>query len=442
MLEGAIQANEGEVTVLESMCPQCEGNGESRLLFTTIPHFRQVIVSSFGCHEEDCGHTNRCVQFSGEFPSHGVVCELHVMDAFDMNRQIVKSEHGVITIPELELEIPPATQSGTINTVEGILSECIRNLEEQQSAREPSLAASIEAFLVRARATRDLGLGPFRFVLDDPSGNSHIEMMPSGDKHLKVKKYIRTNAQREQVGLAGENTDCKVSGYNDARNDEEEGKVEAGLLDEILVMDEMCPSCQVMGKCKMHRCDIPFFKETIIMAFSCDNCGYRNSEVRGSGGISASGTRITLKVLNERDLCRDVLKSESCEMSIPELELELGHGTLGGMFTTVEGLLMQIHDHLASTAQSFVEGDSAAVGGEQNKWRTFLSSLNAYRKGESFPFTIIFDDPVGNIYVQNPRAHLLPPENVDPQLEVVTYTRTDEQNEELGLLDMKTENYE
>lgn len=35
------------------------------------------------------------------------------------------------------------------------------------------------------------------------------------------------------------------------------------------------------------------------------------------------------------DLKRDVIKSDSAMVDIPELDLELGHGTLGGVYTTV-----------------------------------------------------------------------------------------------------------
>lgn len=47
------------------------------------------------------------------------------------------------------------------------------------------------------------------------------------------------------------------------------------------------------------------------------------------------------------------------------------------------------------------------------------------------------DDPAGNNYLQN----LYAPDD-DPQMTVEEYERTHEQNEELGLNDMKTENYE
>ena len=56
---------------------------------------------------------------------------------------------------------------------------------------------------------------------------------------------------------------------------------------------------------------------------------------------------------------------------------------------------------------------------------------------EAIGTLIILDDPAGNSYLQNVYA----PEN-DPEMEVVHYERTFEHNEELGLNDMKVENYE
>lgn len=53
------------------------------------------------------------------------------------------------------------------------------------------------------------------------------------------------------------------------------------------------------------------------------------------------------------------------------------------------------------------------------------------------PFTFILDDPLGNSYLQN----LYAPE-ADPNMTVETYDRTFEQNEDLGLNDMKLEGYD
>lgn len=54
--------------------------------------------------------------------------------------------------------------------------------------------------------------------------------------------------------------------------------------------------------------DIPHFKEVIIMATSCDHCGYKTNEVRSGAGISETGVRINLRITSASDLNRDILK--------------------------------------------------------------------------------------------------------------------------------------
>lgn len=41
----------------------------------------------------------------------------------------------------------------------------------------------------------------------------------------------------------------------------------------------------------------------------------------------------------QADLKRDVFKSDTASLKIPEIELELGTGTMGGVYSNVEGLL-------------------------------------------------------------------------------------------------------
>ena len=53
---------------------------------------------------------------------------------------------------------------------------------------------------------------------------------------------------------------------------------------------------------------IPHFKEVIVMALTCDTCGYRSNEVKSGAGVSAKGTRITLHLTDPSDLSRDILK--------------------------------------------------------------------------------------------------------------------------------------
>jgi len=127
------------------------------------------------------------------------------------------------------------------------------------------------------------------------------------------------------------------------------------------------------------------------------------------------------------------LKSESAEICIPERDLTLRGRSVGGKFTTVEGLIEDIKDDLSKN--TFFFGDSADQQ-EKEKYQKFIDGLSKLTSLEE-PFTIILDDPLSNSYVQD----LCIPDP-DPNLTVEEYDRSWDQNEELGLNDMKTEGYE
>lgn len=93
------------------------------------------------------------------------------------------------------------------------------------------------------------------------------------------------------------------------------------------------------------------------MAFTCDHCGFRSNEVKAGGGTAEKGVRHVLKCSTIEDLNRDVLKSETAAIIIPELNLEVVHGSLGGRFSTIEGLLKQVKTELKNNP--WIMGDSA-----------------------------------------------------------------------------------
>jgi zinc finger protein len=119
--------------------------------------------------------------------------------------------------------------------------------------------------------------------------------------------------------------------------------------------------------------DIPYFREVIVMASSCDTCGYRNSELKPGGGIPEKGKKITLHVTKVEDLNRDVIKSDTASVAVAELDLELSAGTLGGLVTTVEGLMTNISQSL-QRVQGFSIGDSAEPW-KRKKWQEFDEHL-------------------------------------------------------------------
>jgi zinc finger protein len=127
-------------------------------------------------------------------------------------------------------------------------------------------------------------------------------------------------------------------------------------------------------------------------------------------------------------MSRDLFKSEYSYVEIPEIDLSLQQGTLGGIYTTVEGLLNKIHEKLEN-ANPFRAGDSSM----DKKFVAFLNKIEELKTGE-MPFTLIIDDPLSNNYIYSPLAP-----DPDPQIEIEDYERTFEQNEDLGINDMKVD---
>ena len=100
--------------VPDSLCMACGGSGETRIMLTKIPLFREVLLSSFACPH--CGERNTEVQFGGETQPKGCRMAVTCSSREDLDRQVVKSESCKVLVPDLELEIPAATQRGVVTT--------------------------------------------------------------------------------------------------------------------------------------------------------------------------------------------------------------------------------------------------------------------------------------------------------------------------------------
>jgi zinc finger protein len=417
----------------------------TRMLLTRIPFFREIIIMSFYCPH--CSFKNSQIQSAGEIQQRGARYELRLTTPADFARQVVKGDNCVVKFIELDIEVPAGR--GQLTNVEGLLSMILEDLELQQPARKeqiPEVWAKIEEVLAKGR---DMIAGksfPFRVTLDDPAGNSWIEPdQKDGVGKWKKVEYSRTPQQNEDLGIGG-------TGNDDLEHDEEivttvEGMPTAATFeDDDVVPNEVysfpaaCPGCTRHCVTHMKMVEIPHFKQVIIMSTVCELCGYRSNEVKTGGAIPEKGKKITLRVENSTDLARDILKSESCALECPELTLHVNPGTLGGRFTTVEGLLTNIRDDLKN--QIFDIGDDSGAGGDslpsetKSNWKKFFDGIDAAISGET-KFTVILTDPLAGSYVQN----LMLPEK-DTQLDEVEYDRTAEEEDDLGITDMQTEGYE
>lgn len=72
------------------------------------------------------------------------------------------------------------------------------------------------------------------------------------------------------------------------------------------------------------------------MSFSCEHCGFSNNEIQPGGQIQEKGIRITLQVSCIGDLNRQVVKSDSTSVYIPEVLFEIpAFSQKGGAFQSV-----------------------------------------------------------------------------------------------------------
>merc|ERR1712106_122497 len=247
-------------------------------------------------------------------------------------------------------------------------------------------------YVVKMRETLLLAK-PFTVILDDPSGNSFIENpnAPGPDTGRTSEQYERTTEQDHKLGMYTQ--------------------------EELRTEDD-----PVLAK-------VPEDSALTV----CDMCGIKTNEVKAGGGIEPLGKKITLKVTDPTDMSRDVLKSETCSIAIPELEFEMGGQALGGRFTTLEGLLNNVLDSVEQNSVWGGDGVAPDINERMTKFKQKFHECIA----AAVNFTVVLDDPAGNSYMQNVYA----PEE-DPELNIEIYERSFDQNDDLGLNDMKVEGYE
>jgi zinc finger protein len=404
----------------------------TRILPIKIPFFKEILLESFHC--EHCGFSNNTVKSAGQIQEKGSRYTFRLDEAADFQRQIVRNDTGVFRIEDIDLEMPPGP--GQFTNLEGMLTKIQTDLEHDQPIRkatQPELFAALETIIQKLKDMLSGSAFPITITIDDISGNSFIapSETDTGNKYTRTD-YLRTHAQNIQLGLATED-DAEPRDVMDGVN----------VIDsEVYELQSECPACSKPCTVNMKKTNIPHFKEVIIMATVCDHCGYRTSDVKTGGAIPELGRKITLQIRNLRDMSRDILKSETCALKSHALGLEVQPGTLGGRFTTVEGLLTQVRDQLHGQIFDFsgdLAGGDSMTDSTRQRWEAFFKKLDGAIKAE-FEFDVVLEDPLANSFVQ--KGEDVADEEEDPQIQTEEYERTEEEKEDLGLNDMRVEGYE
>lgn len=408
----------------------------TRILPIKIPFFKEILLESFSC--EHCGFSNNTVKSAGQIQEKGSKYTFRLDQMSDFQRQIVRNDTGIFRIENIDLEMPPGP--GQFTNLEGMITKIQTDLQHDQPVRKattPDLYSALEGIIGKLQDMLAGNAFPINVTVDDISGNSFVapSESDSGSKYVRTD-YLRTHEQNVQLGLATEEERDVMDGVNVIDN-------------EVYELQSECPACSKPCTVNMKKTKIPHFKEVIIMATVCDHCGYRTSDVKTGGAIPPLGKKITLQVRTITDLSRDILKSETCALKSHALGLEVQPGTLGGRFTTVEGLLSQVRDQLhgqifdagddipeASSNNDIKAGDSMTADTRQ-RWTAFFAKLDAAMRAE-FEFDVVLEDPLANSFVQKN----VDGDAEDPQIQSEEYERTEEEKEDLGLNDMKVEGYE
>uniref|UniRef100_A0A2I3SWG8 Zinc finger ZPR1-type domain-containing protein n=1 Tax=Pan troglodytes TaxID=9598 RepID=A0A2I3SWG8_PANTR len=348
---------EQQPTQIKSLCMNCYRNGMTRLLLTKIPFFREIIVSSFSYHH--CGWNNMEIQSAGRIQDQGARYTLSIRALEDMNREVVKTDSATTRIPELDFQIPAFSQKGALNTVEGLITRAISACAK---GNKDATAERIDEFIVK--------LKELNFV-----ENPHAAQK---DDALVITHYNQTRQQEEMLGLQAEAPTEKPE--------------EEDLRNEVLQFNTNGPECNAPTQTNMKL-----------------NCVHQTNEAKSGEAVEPLGTRITLHITGPSDMTRDLLKSETCNVEIPECK-----------FTTLEGLLKDIWELV--TKNPFTLGDSSNPG-QTERLQEFSQKMDQIIEG-NMKTDFIMDDPAGNSYLQNVYA-----------------TEDDPEMKELELNDMKTEGY-
>ena len=81
------------------------------------------------------------------------------------------------------------------------------------------------------------------------------------------------------------------------------------------------------------------------MAFDCPHCGHRTNELQQANAIAIGGAIYTCKISTKADLNRQLVKTDTAVVKIPEIDFEIP--AQRGHLTTIEGLLSTVVDDLS-----------------------------------------------------------------------------------------------
>ena len=193
----------------------------------------------------------------------------------------------------------------------------------------------------------------------------------------------------------------------------------------VTEIESLCMNCKEQGTTRLLLTKIPFFKDIIVMSFSCPHCGYRNTSTEDAKELAPQGIHFVLTVKTSKDMDRRIIKSNYASLSIPCCGLEIPQMTQKGKLSTIEGFISNAKENLSASLE---DGYYSQMGDNYiNEIKETIKKLSDTLNGDKFPFELILDDPSGNSFIENPYAP-----QTDPNIKVSYFDRTKEMAEAMG----------
>jgi len=171
-------------------------------------------------------------------------------------------------------------------------------------------------------------------------------------------------------------------------------------------IDIPCPICSVSGTVKMiaHVDEIPYFGEHTQVTVQCHECGWRQTDFIPAEGKKPGGC--SLFVNSSQRLSARVVRSSSCTVRIPELDLQVNPGgNSTGYVSNVEGVLNRFIDvinlvkrgHEAEILRAEDDTSRLELINEMGSLNMMLSRLESLKEEEiDEPITLVLLDPHGH----------------------------------------------
>ena len=177
-------------------------------------------------------------------------------------------------------------------------------------------------------------------------------------------------------------------------------------------IDLPCPICASSGNVNMiaHVDEIPYFGEHTQVTILCHDCGWRQTDFIPAEGKKAGGWSLVID--DEEKLRARVVRSSSCTVCIPELDLQVNPGSSAtGYVSNVEGVLNRFQEIIdmveRDLSQQFLlaEGEQRqALMDQMASLQTMTLTLANLGGPDAVAVSLVLLDPHGHSMILHPDA--------------------------------------